>query len=131
MRRLNSLAIIVLSSTTIVSLYSCSPGVYDPYYVEPYIQQQSRYYVPSVTNAPLLSKKHDASLNLLWSSGENHSSTEVGAAYMATKHAGIIVNYSSGSGKNGYGPDYHHVELGAGYSTMIDSSWQFETYGGL
>ena len=82
------------------------------------------YFAPS-HNAPLLTNKNEISTSAKYEGGTNHSALSLQAAYMPTKHIGVIASHSSGDKGN-----FRNYEFGAGYVARLDSLWHFEIYSG-
>ena len=120
---------------TAAIITSCYPSaiIPDPYVVDESRQQKNLYYVPSAPNTPLLSKKGDVNLNLLRTATSPINGFEVQAAYLPTKHIGILGRYSFAKDDEGY-PDYvryKSFEIGAGYVNQFYKDFHFETYAGI
>ena len=114
---------------------SCWPtsAIYDPYFVDESRQQENIYYVPSMPNTPLLSKKGDLDFNLARSSGSKFTGVELQAAYLPGKHVGLLGSYSYASNNDAGQQDmkYNRYELGSGYTTQFSGLLHFETYAGF
>lgn len=106
-------------------------GVPDPYIVAESRQKENFYYVPSSHHAPLLKNKNDLSVALQHSASNKHSGGELQAAYVASKHLGILSNLSWGGNKRYEDMNYWKWEMGAGYILPVTKYWHFESYGGV
>ena len=126
---------LLIAMSLIVFIESCYPGnsIPDPYYVSQDRQKENIYYVPSATNAPLLTEKGDMSFDVMRASGSKFTGVEIQGACLPSQHIGVIASYSSGGNNSSEYQDYvtyNRFELGGGYVTKLSKGWHFETYGG-
>ena len=113
-------------------LYSCDPGLYDPYIVPESRQKENVYYAPAAQNAPLLSNKNDLSFSAGFGVTSNQSGIDAHGAFNPAKNFGLLAGMRSYNHESeGEGSSMNSYEFGAGYLKELPQLWHFEIYGGV
>lgn len=120
--------LIVFYLLSVIILYSCDPIPVSSYYVPRTTQMQNVFYATPTPNISFTKRIGDLSSSLSFVSTKNQTGGNMQGVYMPSKKVDLRASYFTGSGNN---INHQNIELGSGYHFFLDSTKQFNFYGGF